>query len=198
LDPTSPIACPHKDDFQQFIDEQKLTSQSHSCPADLCLADFEQVLDQMKHNERRITECVNIATLLMSIHEAGLAVEQRDISMVRNASLTFLTGITAILLPFSTIAAIMAIPGDTGLQPGGKQYWIFWVSGTVAMIMGLFGYLVVRYGMPVIKYRAKPSTTGNEPEKEVKRNPEEVHGIRSRMKWTYREAGNLPLWNDQA
>jgi hypothetical protein len=67
---------------------------------------------------------------------------QNKLSEARNSSLAFLTGVTTVLLPFTTIAAYMAIPSESGLGPGSQDQWKYWVSsGLLAAVLG-FAFLL--------------------------------------------------------
>lgn len=109
------------------------------------LRDCDQVRIHLAQNKTRISEAIKFVMSLMSVNLNNLVVEQNDtllnhknlslkqnkLSEVRNKSLAFLTGVTSFLLPFTTVAAFMAIPTDSGLGPGSKGQWIYWMSAGV-------------------------------------------------------------------
>ncbi|KAF8852537.1 hypothetical protein BDZ45DRAFT_694993 [Acephala macrosclerotiorum] len=85
---------------------------------------------------------------LISKHNEEIAsqgetmVKQSKLAEARNSSLAFLTLVTSLLLPFTTVAAFMAIPADSGLGPGAKRQWIYWVvSVPVATFLVVAFYL---------------------------------------------------------
>jgi Mg2+ and Co2+ transporter CorA len=116
------------------------------------LRDFDQVRDHLTHNKTRISQAIKIVMSLMNVHLNNLVVEQNrallehndlttkqnQLSEARNSSLAVLTGVTSFLLPFTTVAAFMAIPPESGLGPGSKGQWIYWVSaGMLALTLML-------------------------------------------------------------
>jgi Mg2+ and Co2+ transporter CorA len=106
------------------------------------LQDFHQVSNHLAHNKTRISQAIKMVTSLMAVRLNNLVVKQNNLSEARNSSLAFLTGVTSFLLPFTTVAAFMAIPADSGLGPGSAKQWIFWVSsGLIAVTLVLAFFL---------------------------------------------------------
>jgi Mg2+ and Co2+ transporter CorA len=112
-------------------------------------ADFTHVKRLFNANATRINQIFGIIMPLISIRD-GKA------SIVQNRSLGFLTGLAMVLLPFSTVATILAIPSPHG--PGGDHFWIFWVASSVVCTVVLVSLLV--YGV-VFKSGAKNATRGH-------------------------------------
>jgi Mg2+ and Co2+ transporter CorA len=130
------------------------------------LLDFQQVRDHLSHNKARIAQAIKLVTSLMAIQLNELVVEQNDtllkhnrltekqnkLSEARNSSLAFLTGVTSFLLPFTTVAAFMAIPSDSGFGPGSEKQWVFWVSAGVLALS-----LMLAFGIDFVYERGKAS-----------------------------------------
>lgn len=120
------------------------------------LRDFDQVRVHLSQNKTRISEAIKFVMSLMSVNLNNLVVKQNDtllkhkdlsskqneLSEARNKSLAFLTGVTSFLLPFTTVAAFMAIPPDSGLGPGSKGQWIYWVSAGVLALSLMLAFLL--------------------------------------------------------
>jgi Mg2+ and Co2+ transporter CorA len=74
--------------------------------------------------------------------------KQNRLAEIRNASLGYLTIVTSIFLPFTTVAAAMSIPTETTWHIGGKGQWIFWVLASffVFVIFASFAavYMILR------------------------------------------------------
>lgn len=124
----------------------------------------------LTHNKTRISQAIKMVTSLMAVHlnklvanQSGVLVAQNKLMVVqnkevvkqsktmikqnktseaRNSSLAFLTGVTTLLLPFTTIAAYMAIPPDSGLGPGSKDQWIYWISAGLLATFLVFAFLI--------------------------------------------------------
>jgi hypothetical protein len=92
------------------------------------MQDFERIEKLFKHKQKRIGQAIQVAMSLLSTHETKLAES-------RNAILFILTIVTSILLPFSTVAAIMPIPRDSGLGPSRSGFWKFWVWACVLLAL---------------------------------------------------------------
>jgi Mg2+ and Co2+ transporter CorA len=76
------------------------------------------------------------------VKQSKTMVRQNKLSEARNSSLAFLTGVTTVLLPFTTIAAYMAILSETGLGPGSEDQWKYWItSGLLAAVLA-FAFLI--------------------------------------------------------
>jgi Mg2+ and Co2+ transporter CorA len=65
---------------------------------------------------------------------------QNKLAEARNASLAFLTLVTSIFLPFTTVAAAMSIPAETTWRIGGEDQWKFWVSASCFALMVLVSF----------------------------------------------------------
>jgi Mg2+ and Co2+ transporter CorA len=76
------------------------------------------------------------------VKQGETMVRQNKLSEARNSSLAFLTGITTVLLPFTTIAAYMAIPQESGLGPGSKGQWKYWISSGLLPAVLIFTFLI--------------------------------------------------------
>jgi hypothetical protein len=72
------------------------------------------------------------------------------------------------MLPFTAVAAAMAIPQDSNLDPGSKRFWVFWSRGGLssAAILFLFGLL----------WLYKKNELGKELEKELEKKKLEEKG----------------------
>ncbi|KUJ17422.1 uncharacterized protein LY89DRAFT_684469 [Mollisia scopiformis] len=123
------------------------------------LHDFHQVSSHLTHNKTRISQSIKMVTSLMAVRLNNLVAQQNKViasqsstlvkqnrnltkqtetmarqnrlAEARNSSLAFLTGVTSFLLPFTTIAAFMAIPTENGLGPGSERQWVYWVSSSL-------------------------------------------------------------------
>ncbi|KAF2648034.1 hypothetical protein K491DRAFT_763330 [Lophiostoma macrostomum CBS 122681] len=104
------------------------------------MQDFERIQKLFEHKLTRIDHAIQVAMSLMSAHEAKLAES-------RNAFLFVLTIVTSILLPFSTVAAIMAIPMDSGLGPHRPGFWKFWVSACALFAFFAVFCIVWKFGV---------------------------------------------------
>jgi len=87
------------------------------------------------------------------VKQSKTMIKQNKLSEARNSSLAFLTGVTTLLLPFTTIAAYMAIPPDSGLGPGSKDQWIYWISAGLLATFLVFALLISvgRSGMLIMR-----------------------------------------------
>jgi Mg2+ and Co2+ transporter CorA len=87
-----------------------------------------------------------VAQNKVAAEQSTTMVRQNKLSEARNSSLAFLTGVTSFLLPFTTVAAFMAIPSDSGFGPGSEKQWIYWVSsGVLALTLVLTFFLDFRW-----------------------------------------------------
>jgi hypothetical protein len=102
--------------------------------------DLERITSLFKQKQTRISHAINVAGSLMNTHQTKLAES-------RNAFLFVLTIVTSILLPFGTVAAIMAIPKDSGLAPSLPGFWKFWASSVPLLAALVVCYLVWRWFM---------------------------------------------------
>jgi Mg2+ and Co2+ transporter CorA len=69
--------------------------------------------------------------------------KQNTLAEARNASLGFLTLVTSIFLPFSTVAAAMSIPTETPWHIGGQHQWKFWVSASCFVLVVFLSFASV-------------------------------------------------------
>ncbi len=99
-------------------------------PPSLSVQDFQHVLSRLARTRARIENNIAVVLALVSIGEA----EQ---TLADGQSITRLTRVAAVFLPFSAVAAIMAIPKDY-LGPGGAGFWIYWVVSFVVMAASLW------------------------------------------------------------
>jgi len=76
------------------------------------------------------------------VKQSKTMIRQNKLSEARNSSLAFLTGVTTVLLPFTTIAAYMAIPSESGLGPGSKDQWKYWISSGLLAAVLIFSFLI--------------------------------------------------------
>lgn len=105
------------------------TSSATTSPS-LVAQDFQHVLSRLALTRARIES--NTAVLL-----ALVAIGEAEQSLADGQGITRLTRIAAVFLPFSTVAAIMAIPKDY-LGPGGAEFWIYWLISIVVMVASLW------------------------------------------------------------
>jgi hypothetical protein len=76
------------------------------------------------------------------VKQSKTMIRQNKLSEARNSSLAFLTGVTTVLLQFTTIAVYMAIPSESGLGPGSEDQWKYWItSGLLAAVL-VFAFLI--------------------------------------------------------
>lgn len=101
------------------------------------MLDIERILKLLEHKQTRITHAIQVVTSFMGIHQGQLAEK-------RNESLYILTAVASLLLPFSTVAAIMSIPGDQNLGPNKKHFWKFWVSAMCPLLGSVLFWFVVK------------------------------------------------------
>lgn len=76
------------------------------------------------------------------VKQSKTMIRQNKLSEARNSSLAFLTGVTTVLLPFTTIAAYMAIPSESGLGPGSEEQWKYWISSGLLAAVLIFSFLI--------------------------------------------------------
>jgi len=100
------------------------TSNTTTSPS-LMVQDFQHVLSRLARTRARIESNIAVLLALVSISEA----EQ---TLADGQAITRLTRVAAVFLPFSAVAAIMAIPKDY-LGPGGAGFWIYWLVSIVVM-----------------------------------------------------------------
>ncbi len=105
------------------------TSDATTSPS-LVVQDFQHVLYRLACTRTRIESNIAVLLALVSISEA----EQ---TLADGQGITRLTRVAAVFLPFSAVAAIMAIPKDY-LGPGGAGFWIYWLISTVVMAASLW------------------------------------------------------------
>jgi hypothetical protein len=77
-----------------------------------------------------------------AVKQSETVIRQNKLSKARNSSLAFLTGVTTVLLPFTTIATYMAIPVENGLGPRSKDQWIYWISSGLLATVLIFTFLI--------------------------------------------------------
>lgn len=99
-------------------------------PPSLSVQDFQHVLSRLARTRARIENNIDVLLALVSIGEA----EQ---TLADGQGITRLTRVAAVFLPFSAVAAIMAIPNDY-LGPGGAGFWIYWLVSIVVMAASLW------------------------------------------------------------
>ena len=85
--------------------------------------DLEQVQQLIGRNTGRLAQSVDLITSIMSVREGKTSIEQ-------NKRLGFLTVVATVILPFNTVAAILAIQTEYG--PGQINFWVFWVAAAAA------------------------------------------------------------------
>ncbi|KAI9675770.1 MAG: hypothetical protein M1817_001137 [Caeruleum heppii] len=83
------------------------------------VADFAFLHSRACRTIARIEKNINLLTALVSIGEAEQA-------LLKNDGVARLTLVAALYLPFSTVAAVLAIPGD--IAPGQHRFWVFWAT----------------------------------------------------------------------
>jgi hypothetical protein len=99
-------------------------------PPSLVVQDFQHVLSRLTRTRVRIESNIAVLLALVSISEAEQA-------LADGQGITRLTRVAAVFLPFSAIAAIMAIPKEY-LGPGGAGFWIYWLVSIVVMVASLW------------------------------------------------------------
>ena len=107
-----------------------VASSNTTIPPSLVVQDFQHVLSRLDRTRGRIETNIAVLLALVSISEA----EQ---TLADGQGITRLTRVAAVFLPFSAIAAIMAIPKDF-LGPGGDGFWIYWLVSIVVMVASLW------------------------------------------------------------
>jgi hypothetical protein len=81
------------------------------------------------------------------VEQESVIAKQNGLAEARNASLAFLTLVTSIFLPFTTVAAAMSIPTETTWRIGGEDQWKFWVSAScfVFVVFVSFACVTIYY-----------------------------------------------------
>src|SRR5437773_935243 len=88
----------------------------------------------MQRNCDRIAKDMELLVNLVAIGE------QRQ-SMIKNRTVTTLTTVATVFLPFSTIATVLGMQGD--YAPGEAKFWVVWavsVPITVAIMLVYLAY----------------------------------------------------------
>jgi Mg2+ and Co2+ transporter CorA len=118
------------------------------------------------------------------VKQGETMLSQNKLSEARNSSLAFLTRITTVFLPFTTIAAYMAIPHESGLGPESKGQWKYWISSGLLAAVLIFTFLIDtggRSGMLIMR---------------TKKIIESIHGcFRKEEEEEERKSGMVLLFN---
>jgi hypothetical protein len=77
--------------------------------------DLAQIQKLIESNSKRVTESVDLITVIMSVREGETSIDQ-------TRGLGFLTVIATIFLPFNTVTAILSM--QTDFQPGKWRFWL--------------------------------------------------------------------------
>ncbi|KAI9842755.1 MAG: hypothetical protein M1837_006938 [Sclerophora amabilis] len=108
--------------------------------AESLVSDFEHLHAKLERTLARIEKNIKLLTALVSIGEAEQALFKHD-------SVERLTVIAALYLPFSTVATVLAIPGNFG--PGQSQFWIYWsfavpLTGLVMALLWCYQWITAK------------------------------------------------------
>ncbi|KAI5917644.1 hypothetical protein F4810DRAFT_695519 [Camillea tinctor] len=86
------------------------------------MADINSISSSLEQLSCKIDRNVNLLTDLTAIKEAQQGLQE-------NHGVTQLTQIATIYLPFSTVAAVLAMPNQ--FAPGASQFWVYWAASVV-------------------------------------------------------------------
>lgn len=93
--------------------------------------DLVSIQDGFRQLSRTTERNINLLTDLTAIKEAQQGLDE-------NHGITRLTHIATIYLPFSTVAAVLAMPDN--FAPGANRFWVYWVA---SMILAAFVIMAV-------------------------------------------------------
>ncbi|EMR61618.1 putative cysteine protease domain-containing protein [Eutypa lata UCREL1] len=93
--------------------------------------DLEAIREGFHQLSRATERNINLLTDLTAIKEAQQGLDE-------NHGITKLTHIATIYLPFSTVAAVLAMPDS--FAPGANRFWVYWVA---SMILAAFVIMAV-------------------------------------------------------
>ena len=94
--------------------------------AEALVGDFNYVHMRVGRTLARVEKNISLLTALVSIGEA-------EHSLLKNEGVARLTLVAALYLPFSTVAAVLSIPGNIG--PGHSQFWKYWALSVPLMVV---------------------------------------------------------------
>ena len=112
-------------------------------------ADFEHLQRGFSRLAEVTDRNIKLLTDLTAIKEAQQGLDE-------NHGITRLTHIATLYLPFSTVAAVLAMPD--GFAPGAAMFWVYWVASAVLSALVLI--LVVLH-RPLQSWWARISRQGD-------------------------------------
>lgn len=122
------------------------------CRADLA-TDFAAVRAFLALNSARVDKNIALVGMLLTLQEASGA-------RILGRSVAVLAFISAVFLPFGTVASILDISGDdgsgggsAGYGPGQDGFWVFWVASAVVVAAVAAGFAV--YTGPLPRWQAR-------------------------------------------
>ncbi|KAI1377073.1 hypothetical protein F4677DRAFT_417333 [Hypoxylon crocopeplum] len=102
------------------------------------LHDFKAVKDQVEALQERVDRIVAVATATISIEENRRSLDQNELTIAQNRSLTRLTNLATVLIPMSFVGTFFSMTPDVASL--SQTYWIFFIIAVpltaITLVMG--------------------------------------------------------------